>query len=139
MAEQAVKKEILKTPIKYKRNDNNEEENLNTLVAERDAALKQEETQEKDVEETESLNPEEKTFKKRYGDLRRHSQSKEEEYKKEILKLKEQVAGTVNKEIKLPKSEEELADWSAKPMLVILLKLTPVKVLEPSPAPPEWA
>ena len=65
MAEQAVKKEILKTPIKYKRNDNNEEENLNTLVAERDAALKQEETQEKDVEETESLNPEEKTFKKR--------------------------------------------------------------------------
>ena len=114
MAEQAVKKEILKTPIKYKRNDNNEEENLNTLVAERDAALKQEDNEKKDADETDSLNPEEKTFKKRYGDLRRHSQSKEEEYKKEILKLKEQVAGTVSKEIKLPKSEEELASWSAK-------------------------
>ena len=114
MAEQAVKKEIVKKPIKYKRNDNSEEENLKSLVAERDAALQQEEEEKKDVEETESLNPEEKTFKKRYGDLRRYSQQKEEEYKKEILKLKEQVAGTVNKEIKMPKSEEELADWSAK-------------------------
>ena len=32
----------------------------------------------------------------------------------EILKLKEQVAGTVNKEIKMPKTEEEIASWSAK-------------------------
>ena len=47
MAEQAVKKDIIKKPIKYKRNDNNEEENLNTLVAERDAALKQEEDENK--------------------------------------------------------------------------------------------
>ena len=31
MAEQAVKKEIVKKPIKYKRNDNSEEENLKTL------------------------------------------------------------------------------------------------------------
>jgi hypothetical protein len=114
MAEQAVKKEIVKKPIKYKRNDNSEEETLKSLVAERDATLKQEEEEKKDVEETESLNPEEKTFKKRYGDLRRYSQQKEEEYKKEILKLKEQVAGTVNKEIKMPKSEEELAAWSSK-------------------------
>ena len=114
MAEQAVKKEIVKKPIKYKRNDNSEEETLKSLVAERDATLKQEEEEKKDVEETDSLNPEEKTFKKRYGDLRRYSQQKEEEYKKEILKLKEQVAGTVNKEIKMPKSEEELAAWSSK-------------------------
>ena len=114
MAEQAVKKEIVKKPIKYKRNDNAEEATLKSLVAERDAALQQEEEEKKDVEETESLNPEEKTFKKRYGDLRRYSQQKEEEYKKEILKLKEQVAGTVNKEIKMPKSEEELAAWSSK-------------------------
>ena len=114
MAEQAVKKEIVKKPIKYKRNDNSEEENLKSLVAERDATLKQEEEEKKDVEETDSLNPEEKTFKKRYGDLRRYTQQKEDEYKKEILKLKEQVAGTVNKEIKMPKSEEELAAWSSK-------------------------
>ena len=114
MAEQAVKKEIVKKPIKYKRNDNSEEENLKSLVAERDAALQQEEEEKKDVEETDSLNPEEKTFKKRYGDLRRYTRQKEDEYKKEILKLKEQVAGTVNKEIKMPKSEEELAAWSSK-------------------------
>ena len=64
MAEQAVKKEIVKKPIKYKRNDNSEEENLKSLVAERDAALKQEEEEKKDVEETESLNPEEKHLKR---------------------------------------------------------------------------
>jgi hypothetical protein len=114
MAEQAVKKEIVKKPIKYKRNDNSEEENLKSLVAERDATLKQEEEEKKDVEETDSLNPEEKTFKKRYGDLRRYTQQKEDEYKKEILKLREQVANTVGKDISLPKSEDELADWSAK-------------------------
>ena len=114
MAEQAVKKEIVKKPIKYKRNDNSEEETLKSLVAERDATLKQEEEEKKDVEETESLNPEEKTFKKRYGDLRRYTQQKEDEYKKEILKLREQVANTVGKDISLPKSEDELADWSAK-------------------------
>jgi hypothetical protein len=114
MAEQAVKKEIVKKPIKYKRNDNSEEENLKTLVAERDATLQQEEEEKKDAEETDSLNPEEKTFKKRYGDLRRYTQQKEDDYKKEILKLKEQVASTVNKEIKMPKSEEELAAWSSK-------------------------
>ena len=114
MAEQAVKKEIVKKPIKYKRNDNSEEETLKSLVAERDATLKQEEEEKKDVEETDSLNPEEKTFKKRYGDLRRYTQQKEDEYKKEILKLREQVANTVSKDISLPKSEDELADWSAK-------------------------
>ena len=114
MAEQAVKKEIVKKPIKYKRNDNSEEETLKSLVAERDATLKQEEEEKKDVEETDSLNPEEKTFKKRYGDLRRYTQQKEDEYKKEILKLREQVANTVGKDISLPKSEDELADWSAK-------------------------
>ena len=32
MAEQAVKKEIVKKPIKYKRNDNSEEENLKSLA-----------------------------------------------------------------------------------------------------------
>ena len=114
MAEQAVKKEIVKKPIKYKRNDNSEEETLKSLVAERDATLKQEEEEKKDVEETDSLNPEEKTFKKRYGDLRRYTQQKEDEYKKEILKLREQVANTVGKDISLPKSEDELADWYAK-------------------------
>ncbi len=108
----AVKKEIKKEPIKYTRNDNKEEETLNALVKERDEALGKAKVEEEDKAETESLAPEEKTFKKRYGDLRRHSQEKEKTYQDEIFKLKEQLAQTAKKEINLPKSDEEIDKWS---------------------------
>tara|TARA_R100000406_G_scaffold49310_1_gene33293 strand:+ start:3027 stop:3899 length:873 start_codon:yes stop_codon:yes gene_type:complete len=112
MAEMAVKQEIKKEPIKYKRNDNKEEETLNALVKERDEALGKAKVEEEDKAETESLTPEEKTFKKRYGDLRRHSQEKEKSYQDEIFKLKEQLSQTAKKEINLPKSDEEIEKWS---------------------------
>ena len=112
MAEMAVKQEIKKEPIKYKRNDNKEEETLNALVKERDEALGKAKVEEEDKAETESLAPEEKTFKKRYGDLRRHSQEKEKSYQDEIFKLKEQLSQTAKKEINLPKSDEEIEKWS---------------------------
>ena len=108
----AVKQEIKKEPIKYKRNDNKEEETLNALVKERDEALGKAKVEEEDKAETESLAPEEKTFKKRYGDLRRHSQEKEKSYQDEIFKLKEQLSQTAKKEINLPKSDEEIEKWS---------------------------
>ena len=120
MAEQAVKKEIksslIKNNSKYgsKERRADEEAELKRLVEERDGALEAEEKEKADKEETESLAPEEKTFKKRYGDLRRHVQQKEEDYKKEIIRLKEQIADKTTKDIKLPKSEEELASWSSK-------------------------
>ena len=114
MAEQAVKKEIKTTPIKYKRNDIDEDAILQKLVEERDSSLKKEADAEEDKQETESLNPEEKTFKKRYGDLRRHSQQKEDDYKKQILSLREQLATTTKENIQLPKTEQELADWTSK-------------------------
>ena len=108
----AVKKEIKREPIKYTRNDNKEEEKLNALVKERDEALGKAKIEEEDKAETESLAPEEKTFKKRYGDFRRHSQEKEKTYQDEIFKLKEQLAQTAKKEINLPKSDEEIDKWS---------------------------
>ena len=112
MAEMAVKQEIKKEPIKYKRNDNKEEEKLEALVKERDEALGKVKAEEEDKAETESLAPEEKTFKKRYGDLRRHAQEKEKTYQDEIFKLKEQLTQTAKKEINLPKSDEEIEKWS---------------------------
>ena len=51
---------------------------------------------------------EEKTFKKRYGDLRRHSQEKEKQFQKQIDELKAQLEKATKKEIKLPKTEEDL-------------------------------
>lgn len=54
---------------------------------------------------------EEKTFKKRYGDLRRHSQKKEDELQEQINELRSQLEASTKKEIKYPKSEDELASW----------------------------
>jgi len=54
---------------------------------------------------------EEKTFKKRYGDLRRHSQKKEAELQTQIDELRSQLDASTKKEIKYPKSETELESW----------------------------
>jgi hypothetical protein len=108
----AVEQKITKTPIKYKRNDNREELELEKNLKERDEALGKVKAEEEDIAETESLTPEEKTFKKRYGDLRRHAQEKEKSYQDEIFNLRQQLTQTASQEIKLPKSDEEIAQWS---------------------------
>tara|TARA_R110002153_G_scaffold30485_6_gene93536 strand:+ start:330 stop:1190 length:861 start_codon:yes stop_codon:yes gene_type:complete len=62
-----------------------------------------------DKEET--LSREEKSFKKRYGDLRRHMSEKETEWKERL----DLVEGRMNKSsISLPKSDEDIAQWAAK-------------------------
>ena len=108
----AVEQKIVKTPIKYKRNDDKEALELEKNLKERDEALGKAKAEAEDIAETESLPPEEKTFKKRYGDLRRHAQEKEKSYQDEIFKLKQQLTQTASQEIKLPKSDEEIAQWS---------------------------
>jgi len=60
-----------------------------------------------------NASPEEKTFAKRYGDLRRHSQQQQAALQKQIDELKEQLTKSTEQQIKLPKSEEELAEWAA--------------------------
>jgi len=62
--------------------------------------------------EPEPENKEEATFKKRYGDLRRHSQQKEAEFQKQLDDLRSQLEAATRKEIKLPKSEEEVDEWA---------------------------
>jgi len=60
-------------------------------------------------EETENLNREEKSFKKRYGDLRRHAAEKEKEYKDRLEALEHRMA---NETIVPPKSDEDIAEWA---------------------------
>jgi hypothetical protein len=62
----------------------------------------------------EPTDAEERTFKKRYGDLRRHSQKKESEMQKQLDDMRQQLTQLTAKEIKLPKSEQELATWAAQ-------------------------
>ena len=63
-------------------------------------------------EEIEPTTAEERSFKKRYGDLRRHSQKKEHDFQKQIDDLRTQLDASTKKEIKLPKTEEEIDAWT---------------------------
>lgn len=60
----------------------------------------------------ENLSAEEATFKKRYGDLRRHSQKVENDLRKEIEDLKRLVEETTEKQMKLPAREEDIDAWA---------------------------
>ena len=110
----AVKQDIKTTPIKYKKDRSNEEAELQQLEEERRSLLQEQKAEEEDKVETESLAPEEKTFKKRYGDLRRHSQQKEEQLKEQIRALETQLSTATREAIQLPKSDEEISEWSEK-------------------------
>tara|TARA_R100001509_G_scaffold95932_1_gene55852 strand:+ start:212 stop:1081 length:870 start_codon:yes stop_codon:yes gene_type:complete len=113
MAEAAVKQDIKTAPMKYKNNrQETEQAELERLEAERAGILDAQEAEEKDKAETDGLAPEEKTFKKRYGDLRRHAQQKEEQMREKIRQLETQLSTAAKEAIQLPKTDEELSEWS---------------------------
>lgn len=89
-----------------------------TQEATQESRVTQEDTNDKPQESREAEEPklskEEESFKKRYGDLRRHMQEKEQEYKLEIEKIKAQLDKSAKNELVLPKSEEEIAAWAKK-------------------------
>ena len=87
-----------------------EEPEAEPVQAESDT--KQEEKPEAKAQEDDDLGAEEKNFKKRYGDLRRHSQKKEEEFNAKIEALQKQLEKASKQELVLPKSDEELEAWS---------------------------
>lgn len=63
-------------------------------------------------EETdENLSAEEKSFKKRYGDLRRHMQEKEKEWKDRFDALESSMK---NRNITPPKSDEDIEKWAKR-------------------------
>lgn len=64
------------------------------------------------TEDDSTLTAEEKSFKKRYGDLRRHSQQQQLALQKQIDELRTQLTQSTEKQIKLPTSEDELAKWA---------------------------
>ena len=66
----------------------------------------------KDDDSDEGLTAEQKNYKKRYGDLRRHESEKEKEYESRIKKLESQLQLASKKELVLPKSTEEVEAWS---------------------------
>ena len=89
-----------------------EEAELEQLIKEN--AGEAEQPEQKEEQEAEPTNAEEKTFKKRYSDLRRHQQKQAEEFKKEIEELRSQLSAAAQKEMRLPKSDEDIEEWATK-------------------------
>jgi len=97
-----------------------EEEEINRLEAEQRGEIESDEEQQPEKESVEAkkadtevkeetLSPEERSFKKRYGDLRRHMQQKEKEWetKLEALQKSSERMGIIP-----PKSDEDIEEWS---------------------------
>ena len=119
MAEAAVLEEVQpkkKVLVNRKTNTNSErikkdEEELKTLVEEHKGEAQEKEQQ---VKEVEPDSAEEKSFKKRYGDLRRHQQEKQKELEDKIHQLQSQLDESTKKEMRLPKSDDEIEAWTTK-------------------------
>ena len=112
MVQDATPKKVMALASrKYSRDDKikKDEEELDQLIAENKGEVK-EEVQ----EEQEPTSAEEKTFKKRYGDLRRHAQQKEADLQEQINQLREQLDSATKKQIELPKSDEDIEAWTKK-------------------------
>ena len=121
MAEQAQEMVVDATPKKTafmnKRSTHEDrikrdEQELEELKKQATGETEETVTEEKAEDEEEPKNAEEKTFKKRYGDLRRHSQEKEKQFQKQLDDLKSQLEKATKKEIKLPKTEAEIETWA---------------------------
>jgi hypothetical protein len=108
--------------MKRKQEMKDEEEEIKRLEAEQRGESESEEEEEETTEEEtteakeadtkdkeETLSPEEKSFKKRYGDLRRHMQQKEKEWDAKLANLQKasEKAGIIP-----PKSDEDIEEWA---------------------------
>jgi type II secretory pathway pseudopilin PulG len=112
MVQDATPKKVMALASrKYSREDKiqKDQEELDQLIAENKGEVKEEAQ-----EEQEPTSAEEKTFKKRYGDLRRHAQQKESDLQEQINQLKEQLDSATKKQIELPKSDEDIEAWTKK-------------------------
>ena len=68
-------------------------------------------TEEEAEVEDKDLSREEKSFKKRYGDVRRHMQQKEKEWESKFTALEARLG---QENIRPPKSDEDIETWAAE-------------------------
>ena len=108
----ALKKEALGITDEESTEDKPSSEEPKAEPVQAESDTKQEEKPEAKAQEEDDLGAEEKNFKKRYGDLRRHSQKKEEEFNAKIAALEAQVNKAAKQELVLPKTDEELEAWA---------------------------
>jgi len=112
--EQPKKVLVSKKNSTYDEKIKKEEEELKELINEqKEEAKDSEESKEsKEAKPEAELSDEEKSFKTRYGDMRRHLAAKEKEYNAKIKELEDKLGET--KKLVPPKSDEELSEWVEK-------------------------
>ena len=108
----AMKKEALGITDEESSEDKPSSEEPKAEPVQAESDTKQEEKPEAKAQEEDDLGAEEKNFKKRYGDLRRHSQKKEEEFNAKIAALEARLDKATKQELVLPKTDEELEAWA---------------------------
>ena len=108
---QAAKKQevkgFMRVNTKQQRMDDDEAE-LADMKAQQDMS-----SEEKADNETPDT-AEERSFKKRYGDLRRHQQEQKSDFEEQIKSLKSELKSTSTGDMELPSTEEEIAEWASK-------------------------
>lgn len=104
------KKAFISRPYSNSERIKKDEEELEEMLR----VQKGEVSEEEEEQEAEPTTAEERSFKKRYGDLRRHTQKQQEDLQSQITGLKEQLTSATKKEMKLPKSDDEIDVWMSK-------------------------
>jgi hypothetical protein len=103
---------------KRKRIEEEEEEIRRLEAAQRGESTEEDEPKEEEAVEAKeadteveeaTLSPEEKSFKKRYGDLRRHMQEKEKEWNEKFEAFEKRMK---KDSIVPPKSDEDIEEWA---------------------------
>ena len=85
-----------------------DEKELEKLLEEQKEDAKEDTKAKTEIDDTtEPDSAEERSFKKRYGDLRKHQQQQQKTFEDKITNLERQLGEATKKEIKLPKTEEE--------------------------------
>lgn len=104
------KKAFISRPYSNAERIKKDEEELEEMLR----VQKGEVSEEEEEQEAEPTTAEERSFKKRYGDLRRHTQKQQEDLQSQISELKEQLTSATKKEMKLPKTDDEIDVWMSK-------------------------
>jgi len=105
--QEAPKSMVMKRNSRVRERVEEDEAELKKLIEERDNVAEVEAK-----EEAEPEGAEEKSYKKRYADLRRGSQKAKEDLEKRIGSLESQLKQSAAQEMQLPKSDEDIDSWA---------------------------
>ena len=115
IAQEATPKKVafMTKPKNVEERIKKDEKELEKLLQDQKEEAKEEtESKEETSDNKEPESAEERSFKKRYGDLRKHQQQQQKAFEDKITNLERQLGEATKKEIKLPKTEEELETWA---------------------------